>query len=439
MLKNLKNFFLKDLWQKPIEAYSPSKMFVIRQVRIFTLTYRGYSKDRVQMRASALTYYSLLSIVPIIAMAFGIAKGFGFETWLQEKLYSSFSSQEKVLQWILTFVQRYLSNINGGVIAGVGVALLVWSVMKLLGNIESSFNDIWEIKKARVISRKLSDYVSLIVIAPILLFVSSSVTVFLSKQIESSSQIFPLIGYIGPLLSLIPYILIWLVFTLLFIIMPNTKVQFKSALIAGIIAGTIFQLLQWGYIHIQSMLSNYGAVYGSFAALPLFLIWMQMSWLIVLFGAEVAFANQNVEHFEAESESVNISLHLKRTVTLMILKEIVLSFKNSMPPSTSEELANKLDFPVRLVRDIIYELLETSLISETITKNVKENAYQPAQDIQRLTAGFVFELLDKRGSDSLSTENLDELRKMMKVVDGFLEEIKHSKNNKLVHEIGGKG
>ena len=215
--------------------------------------------------------------------------------------------------------------------------------------------------------------------------------------------------------------------------MPNTKVNFKSALIGGIIAGTMFQLLQWGYIYFQGMLTGYGAIYGSFAALPLFLIWMQTSWLIVLFGAEVAFANQNIEHYEAESESINISNHMKQAVTLMILKEIIRNFKEGLQPETAEQLANKLDFSVR---EIIYDLLETGIISETVTKNVKENAYQPGQAIEYLTVGYVIELLDKRGNDNLRTENLKSLEKMTKVIDGFADEIKNSKNNKLVHELG---
>jgi membrane protein len=435
----IKDLISLEILNGPMKSYSRRKMFLIRQLKIFTMAFKGFNQDRVQMRASALTYYSILSIVPIVAMAFGIAKGFGFETFLQEKLLENFSGQEKVLEWILTFVDRYLSNISGGLIAGVGIVLLLWSVMKLLGNIESSFNDIWQIKKSRVMSRKLSDYVSLVVITPVLLFVSSSATIFLSEEIKSSSQVFPLLGYIGPILSffvnLIPYILIWLVFTLLYIIMPNTKVQFKSALIGGIIAGTIYQLLQWGYFYFQGMLTSYGAVYGSFAALPLFLIWLQLSWLIVLFGAEVAFANQNVEHYAAESEVFSISLHVKHTVTLLLLREIVLNFKNSLPPETPEQLANKLELSVRLVRDILYELSDTGIISETITKNVKENAYQPAMDIEKLTVAFVLDHLDRRGQDSLISGNEKEVEKMKKVIDGMMQEMMQSKNNKLLYDL----
>ena len=436
----LRKIIPKDVLHAPLKSFSPRKMFLVRQLRIFTLAFKGFAEDKVQLRASALTYYSMLSIVPIVAMTFGIANGFGFGTYLEEQIMENFSGQKEVMEYILTFVERYLQNIKGGLIAGVGIVVLLWSVMKLLGNIESSFNDIWQIKKSRVISRKLSDYISLVVITPVMLFVSSSVTLFLSKQIQSSSEMFPLLSYIGPVLSffvsLIPYVLIWLIFTLLYIIMPNTKVNFKSAFIGGVIAGTMFQFLQWAYILFQSSITSYGAVYGSFAALPLFLIWMQFSWLIVLFGAEVAFANQNVEHYEIESESINISIHLKRTVTMLLLKEIILTFRNGEPPMTSEQLAKKMDFPVRLIRDIIYELQETGIISETVTKSIKQSAYQPAQDIENLSVGYVLEVLDKRGTDDLNMEDTKEFEKMMKVIDGFSAEIKASKNNKLVHELG---
>jgi membrane protein len=165
-------------------------------------------------------------------------------------------------------------------------------------------------------------------------------------------------------------------------------------------------------------------------------MWMQLSWLIVLFGAEVAFANQNVEHYEAESESFNISNHFKRTVTMLLLKEIIVNFRNGDVPLTAEQLAKKMDFPVRLIREILYELQETGIISETVTKSVKEGAYQPGQDVENLTIGYVMEVLDKRGNDDLHIEDSKELEKMKKIVDGFMEEIKASKNNKLIYELG---
>ncbi|MBN1952262.1 MAG: YihY/virulence factor BrkB family protein [Bacteroidales bacterium] len=439
MFSKFKKLIIRDILGKPLRDYKGKYFFLIRQAKIFMMAFRGFAEDRVQVRASALTYYSILSIVPIAALAFGIAKGFGFDTFLQEELIRSFKGQENVLEWIMTFVERYLLHIKGGVIAGVGIVVLFWTVVQLLGNIESSFNDIWQIKKSRVISRKMSDYISLVVITPVLLFVSSSATIFLSEMVADKADVVPLLGVLGRylafLINLIPFILIWLVMTLLYMIMPNTKVKFKSALIGGIIAGTMFQFLQIGYFYFQGFITSYGAIYGSFAAFPLFLIWMQLSWLIVLFGAEISFANQNIDHYEAESESFNISGHMKKAVTLLLLREIIFNFKESLPPEPADKLAGKLDLSVRLVRDILYELQEAGIISETVTANVKENAYQPAQDLEKLTPAFVFRQLDLRGQDSLSNIDSPALNKMMKTVDRLNEETILSENNKLIHEI----
>jgi membrane protein len=443
MLKKIidraKEIFTKDYWSLKNVAHSPRRMFIVKQIRIFGLALRGFTEDRVQVRASALTYYTMLSIVPIAAMAFGIAKGFGIDDILEDYIHKTFASQKEISEYILGFASKYLLNIKGGIIAGIGVFVLLWTVMRLLGNIELSFNDIWQIKKSRVMSRKMSDYISLVVIAPILLVASSGVTMFIGNEINDSQNAFPIVAYLGPILgfltTLIPLILVWLVFTLLYIIMPNTKVKLGSAFAGGLIAGSMFQIFQLLYVNFQKQLFHYGEVYGSFAALPLFLIWLQLSWLIVLFGAEIAFANQYVEHYESESETFHISHHMKRIVSLMIVRLIATNFKEGIPPMTSEEIAEKLDFPVRLVRDINYELLEVGIVSETVTKNVKENAYQPAIDISRLSVGYVINQLDKRGHDTLDVENKSELDKMTKLVDSFNLEIEKSANNKLLISV----
>lgn len=439
MFKWLKEILSVKNWDLKSVSASPRKLFLIKQIKIFTLAIRGFTEDRVQLRASALTYYTMLSIVPVAAMAFGIAKGFGFDQKLQEIITDTFSSQQEIANAVLNFADKYLLNIRGGTIAGIGVAILLWTVMRLLSNIELSFNDIWQIKKSRHMSRKLSDYISLVVIAPILIVAAIGINVFLEKELGNSGEEIPLLGYISPFLGfvikLMPYVFIWLVFMLIYLIMPNTKVNISSALIGGIIGGTFFQLLNWGYINFQAQLTSYGAVYGSFAALPLFLMWLQLSWLIVLFGAEVSFANQNVGHYEAESETYNISHHMKKVVSLLVVKQIVTNFKESVPPMTAEDLANKLDLPVRLMRDIIYELLEVGIISETITKNVKENAYQPAIDINKLSVSYIIKLLDTRGHDSISTDNVKEINMIKNLVDSFQGEMDKAKSNKLIAEV----
>ncbi len=150
------------------------------------------------------------------------------------------------------------------------------------------------------------------------------------------------------------FTLIWFVFTLIYIVIPNTKVKFVPALIAGIIAGTMFQLLQWGYVNFQSLLSSYGAIYGTFAALPLFMMWLELSWLIVLLGAEISYAYQNAVHYEQEAEGVHVSLKDKKILMLLVTKKIIRNFVEGRPAMNAAEIAARLGIPVRLVRDVIY-------------------------------------------------------------------------------------
>ena len=186
------------------------------------------------------------------------------------------SEQKEILDTVLQFVDHYLGNINGGYITGIGFIILIWSVMQMLGNIESSFNKIWCVKKSRMLTRKFTDYISLLIIVPVFIIIASSVNV---AQVESVSKSIPFLSYLHPVLKglvqILSFTLIWFVFTLIYIVIPNTNVKFKPALIAGIIAGTMFQILQWAYVNFQSYLSGYGAVYGTFAAIPLFLIWLE--------------------------------------------------------------------------------------------------------------------------------------------------------------------
>ncbi len=436
MLKKIRDFFEKDIWHISLKDKHKVWKIVIKQLRILMLSIRGFAEDKVQVRASALTFYTLLSIVPILAMAFGIAKGFGFDTVLENMLKQNLSGNEAVLKEIMTFADRMLGRIKGSYIAGTGLVILIWSVMKVLGNIESSFNNIWQIKKSRGFSRKISDYISLVVIAPILVFVSSGFTV---SQVNDYFHNTFIISYIGPVIRFIVWFLsfsiIWFVFTLLYIVLPNTKVKFGAAFIGGVIAGTMFHILQWAYVNFQSLLSGYGAIYGSFAALPLFLIWLQYSWLIVLFGAEVAFAYQNVDSYEFETDTLHISNYNKRLLALLITHQIVMNFTKTIPPMTASEIADTLDVPIRVVRDIIYELQETGILSETVTQNIKEPAYQPAIDTSMLTISYVVSKFDKRGHDRLHACNTKELKELSEIMNSFYEDLDKSTKNKLLKAL----
>jgi membrane protein len=415
------------------------KVYFIRILRIILISIRGFNQDRASLRASALTFYSLLSVVPVAAMIFAFAKGFGFEKMLERELLLKFPEHKAVVVQIVGFATSMLEHTKGGVIAGVGVIFLFWTVIKVLGNIELSFNDIWNIGRQRNFVRKLSDYLSIMLIAPIFFIMSSAITVYIRTEVTNLAQNVGPLELISPLvfffLNFLPYFMIWILFTFIYIVMPNTKVRLISGVTAAVVAGTIYQVTQIIYISFQVGVSKYNAVYGSFAALPLFLIWLQLSWMIVLFGAEISFAVQNEDTFEFEFDSLKISSYHKRLISLLIAQLVVKNFANGDKALTVPEIVNKLGIPIRLGRRILDELVKSGLFATANTDEDKELAYQPASDINHFTVSHIIEKLEKSGSDNVPVMNSQELKSVEKTLDSFAELIKKSPNNQLLVDL----
>ncbi len=439
MLSRIINFIKTDIWRIRLRDIPRKKYLVIKPLRVILLAMRGFDEDKCQLRASALTYYSLLSIVPVFAMAFGIAKGFGFEQLLQQQVIEKLPGQEQVLKQVIDFAYTLLENTKGGVVAGVGIAVLFWTVIKVLGNIEKSFNDIWGIKEARKISRKLTDYLSVLLICPVLIIVSSGLTVFITTQITFVTEKIALLGVISPLifflLKILPYTIIWVLFTFIYVFMPNTKVNLKSGILAGVVAGSIYQIVQWAYITFQVGAAKYNAIYGSFAALPLFLVWMQISWLVLLFGSEIAFAHQNVEMYEFEHDCLNTSYSFRRLISLRTAQLIIKNFSASKPPLTTVEISHILEIPVRLLRDILYELVQSGLISEVKSQQGQETAYLPAKDPHLLTIKSVIDALENKGVDNIPVARSAELQAISEKLQKIAAIFEKSADNKLLKDI----
>lgn len=436
---NAVQFLKTDIWRLQATKLPSRRLFWITQLRICLLAVRRFVDDKCDLRASALTFYSLLSIVPVVAMAFAFAKGFGFEKILGEQLLAKLEGQEEVAERIIGFAQSLLENTKGGAIAGVGIVVLFWTVIKLLGNIEKSFNDIWGVKTARAMGRKLADYLSVMMVCPVLLIVASSVTVLITTQVTVMMERLSFLGYLADviilLLKILPYGVIWLVFTFIYAFMPNTKVEFKSALWGGILAGTIYQLVQLAYISFQIGVTKYGAIYGSFAALPLFLVWLQLSWLIMLFGAEVSFAHQNVATYEFEEDCLKVSHSFKRIVALMMTYLCVKRFLNMEKPPTATDIAHELEVPIRLVRSLLFELTEARLLAEVYSDHREDVAYQPGCDIDRLTVAAVMERLDQRGIDTIPIAQSSHLNKFREILKRFREINEQSPANLKLQEL----
>ncbi len=432
-------FIKTDIWRMRSRELPRTKSIGIGLLRIIVLSVQRFDKHDCLFRASALTFYSLLSIVPILAMAFGLAKGFGFEKSLERELFQTFQGQEDVVLRVMDFARSLLESAKGGIIAGVGLVLLFWTIIRVLGNIENAFNHIWGIKKPRSFSRKISDYLSAMLVCPVLWIVSSTVTVVIKSEVQLVVQKIALLGVISPAifftLRLLPYCFIWILFTFVYMFMPNTKIKFASGIFAGIVAGTLYQVFQLVYISFQIGVAKYSAIYGSFAALPLFLVWLQLSWMIVLFGAELSFAHQNVETYEFEPDCSALSYGFKKLLTLRVAHLLVKDFSQGNKPLSAVQIANILEVPIRLVREILYELARSGIVSEICDNEDTEPSYQPARNIDSLTIKYVIDRLEQQGSDDIPVNKSKELERLSGCLQAFDEVVKKSPANMRLKDI----
>ena len=360
---------------------------VLKTVAFLVVSIDQFIKDASMISASALTFYSTLSFIPVVALVLAIARGFGaakaLEDWLKEQTYTN----PEVMEWVMGIANKALDNTQSGVIAGFGIVLLLWSVIKMLSSTELAMNRIWGVEKGRSLVKKFTDYMSILFIAPILVVLISSINVFMTTNLQEYAMDEGLLSYasaaLRALFALIPYVLVWFLFVFLYMFMPTTPVRFKYALIAGIIAGTVFQIVQWFYIRFQIGVSSYNAIYGGLAALPLLLVWLQLSWSIVLWGTELCNIMRN-RHFlyrntmNAESRWVD-----NVEVTVKMLKYISAQFLQDQGSPTLSMICKKMRMSSSKVRMMLQELVDQKVLVEV--KDDHDVSYYPAIDFHHLS------------------------------------------------------
>ncbi len=432
MLKKIRNFFQEEIWTHDLSTKSRRRTFVIRQSRIYFLAFKGFFEDRASVKAAALTYFTMLSIVPVFAILFAIARNFGFEERLDEVISSNAAGQEEIIKWLTDLVDNLLLNASGGVIAGIGGILLFWSVVQVLNNIETAFNDIWQIKKPRSPVRKFSDYLAMIIISPFALGLSGSMILKIKTMADEFEFFKPLLVL---LIKSVPYLSMWILFTIVYIVMPNTKVKFRNALIAGVIAGTVAVVFQSLYQALQIGVWRFNTLYGSIAMIPLLLLWLQFTWLIVLMGAELSFAYQNIEHYEFEEAALKLSNNNKRLLTLLISYNIIKNFQEGGQPRNTDFLCHELGIPLRLLNELVYELVNAGILVELAADNPKDRSYVPAVDIHRITVEYIYSQMEKVGGDQLYVTESLELEKITKIHDHILSSIRDSPSNILLMDL----
>lgn len=403
-IKNWLQFLTVGIWRVTDEEATPLQHRIYACIKIVLLSIRQFTADRIPVRASALTYSTLLSIIPILALLFAIARGLGFDALMENQFRTSVTQQQAEL--IITWVNSYLEHAQSGIFIGVGLIMLLWTVLILTDNIERSFNAIWQVKHPRTVFRKITDYFSMLLLLPLLIVISSGLTIFMTtyvKQMDNYLLLGPVLKF---LVRMIPYTLTWGMFIGLFVFIPNTKVRLSHAILPGILAGSAFQAFQYFYINSQIWVSNYNAIYGSFAAIPMFLLWTQISWTICLLGAEMSYISQNLDAFSFDKETENISRRYHDFFCTIILAAICKRFEQIQVPYTAEELSREHRIPIRLTKRILYELQDMHLIYEAVSdEKGRDITYIPGVDINRLTVGMLLTKLDMNGSEDFKIGN----------------------------------
>jgi membrane protein len=431
MLKKLnikiRKFYKDGLWEIEADKLPFYQHYSINLLKVIILAFRGFYRDECPVRSSALTYFSLLSMVPVIAVVFAIAKGFGLEALLENEIKSNFESQQEVMNYVLTFSKTMLESTQGGLLAVISIGFLLYAVLKLFNHIENAVNAIWNIEKSRPFIRKFTDYISIVLIAPILLVLAGTSNVYINTIFKSLSKDYGIIELISPLvvflIKLLPYLVVWLLFTLMYMIMPNKKVKVSHCIIAGLIAGTAYQLIQFYYINLQIGFSRYNTIYGSFAALPLFLLWVQLSWFVFLFGAEISSALENIRLFGYMKDYKFLSQSKKRLLTILVLKKIIAKFNNAEKAPGIQDLSNEIKLPVLYIMNITDELIKARLVVQVVGRNELILGFQPSMDISKISLSNAIERLESIGNNRLllnEDEDFEKVKNAMAACDNLL-------------------
>lgn len=425
------HFLSIGIWRIDTNGLGRLRAISYNILKSFVLTYRNLDWSLVNTRASALTYSTLLSIVPLLAVLFAIARGFGFQNILQSELFSYFQGQEQALSTAMQFIDKSLEYAQGGVFLGIGLVMLLYTALNLVSNIEDNFNSTWGIKNGRSYYRQFTDYTGLFLIAPVLLVCNAGFSIVLNSSLETQ-----IIGvFINPFIKVLPFILTIFLFTFVYAYIPNTKVKFSSAIFAGVIAGIAFQIFQQIYISGQLWISKYNTIYGSFAALPLLLLWLQISWLIVLIGVELSFSHQNIAKFNFEKETKDITRRYKDFIILLISTFIVKRFEKGEKPYTANEISEKYKIPTRLTSDIIYLLLDLNIIVETPSEKDLIPAYIPAIDINKISVSYLFDKVDSFGSEDFNIDITEEFTDEWNVINDIRNTIHEKEKNTLIKDL----
>jgi len=391
-VKRFIHFLQHDLWRIDVVHDSKLRAFGVESLRVTHLVLKGVKEDNCKLHASALTYATLMAMVPFMVILFSIGKAIGFTKAEESVLAFSADMPEGIQEFIYNLLD-IVQGINPAALGAVGGVVFLVIIFKLLSGIEESFNQIWGVKASRGISNKIRNYLSVLVIAPSLMLVANAGSVAIEKFADQDS-------WFGPAVSLLmqgaPVLVLTLAFVAVFMFLPNTRVGVKAAVSGGLTSAVLILVVQYIVLKFSEVMFQKYAIYGSFASIPIFLFWLHLNWTILLFGAELAFAIQNRETYAEEQASVRASLVSKLWVSFSLMQEAVRVFQSSETAVNTIVYARENNIPVRLINEVVEVLSRAHLLGSVVTEG--QDGYALLQAPEHVTAKTIYDLMIADGA-----------------------------------------
>lgn len=410
-IQRIREFIQYDLWrQSHMEVHAPKKRLLYRILQTLILVGRGFKDQVLVVRANSLSFALLFAFIPMMALIYAIARGFGFEEILTDKISSSFLSEANIAPVLLEWIERYLETAREGLFLGIGLIVLIWAVYAFFNMLENSFNSIWNVKQSRSFARRMTNYVMTLLLVPVLVVVTSGISIFLNSTGILASLLDGIVPIRKFMLRFLPFVATAGVFTWIFIAIPNTKVKFSSAIIPGVLMGLLYQVVQALSMFLVVLFARMSIVYGAFSAIPLVLVWLHITCWLLLIGAELAFAIQNNDMFAYEKDLETMSRRYKDYVMLYLLSVIIRRFEQGKVPQTAQEMAAKNQLPIRLVQQLLSRLEETNIVRRVYVEQAEDETFVPALDTRQITVEMVIGRISAQGTEEFLQHTPSEMQ-----------------------------
>ena len=438
-LAAVKGRFYGLLWGTDLAAVLPLRRRLIRAARLAYAVARDLADGQLTLRAMSLVYTTLLSLVPLLALSFSVLKGFGVHNQVRPALLAFLAPLGDKGAQITDQVIGFIDNIRVGVLGAVGLGLLIYTVTALLQKIEVSFNYVWLVKRARPLAQRFSQYLSVLTIGPVLVFSAIGITAsfMASTVVQALLAIEPFGTLIGIAGHLLPYLLVIAAFAFIYLLMPNTRVRLRSALVGGLVAGVLWQTLGWGFATFVGASTQYTAIYAGFAIVIVSMIWLYLNWLIVLIGASLAYYHQNPGQLATRRREARLSARVKEKLAMLLVALIGRHYYRGESPWTAESLAARLAVPVSSVEPVLQLMLRHGVLAETAGE---PPAYLPARAFESLPVTALLDIVrsaDEEGGIALA--GLVHEPEVESVLERFDTAVRQSLADRTLRDLVGAG